>query len=191
MTLTSELTELIETIMLNSEKYVNQRGHMALQNDRQLDGLGWRILQLLQDNARLSFRQIGETIGLTAPAVAERVRRLEDAGIIKGYRAEIDLAQAGLPIMAFIHLMTNSTQSARLRKGIGDIAEVIECHCVTGNESYILKVAVTTVPHLEHLLLELGGFGEVRTSLVLSSQITRRPIDENMVQDIANRQVRE
>ncbi len=189
--LTYELTELIETVIMNSERYVKQRGHMALHNDRQLDGLGWRILRLLQDNARLSFRQIGETIGLTAPAVAERVRRLEDAGILKGYHAEIDLAQAGLPIMAFIHLMTNSTQSARLRKAIGDMPEVIECHCVTGNESYIVKVAVTTVPHLEHLLLELGSFGEVRTSLVLSTQITRRPIDENMIQDMANRQVRE
>lgn len=164
---------------------------MALQTDRQLDGLGWRILQLLQDNARLSFRQIGEAVGLTAPAVAERVRRLEDVGILKGYHAEIDLNKAGLPIMAFVLLMTNSTQSARLRKAVNDLPEVIECHCVTGNESYILKVAVTTVAHLEHLLLELGSYGEVRTSLVLSSQITRRPIDETMVQDATSRPTRE
>ncbi|HVO41937.1 MAG TPA: Lrp/AsnC family transcriptional regulator [Aggregatilineales bacterium] len=75
---------------------------MALQNERQLDGVGWRFLKLLQENARLSFWQIGEQIGLTAPAVAERVHRLEEAGILVGYHAEIDLDKAGLPIMAFV-----------------------------------------------------------------------------------------
>lgn len=164
---------------------------MTLQSDRQLDGLGWQILRLLQDNARLSFRQIGETIGLTAPAVAERVRRLEDTGILKGYRAEIDLATAGLPIMAFVHLVTNSAQSHRFRKAVLDMPEVVECHCVTGNESYILKVAVTTVPHLEHFLLQVANFGEMRTSLVLSSQVTRRPIDENMLQGTISKPIRE
>ena len=154
---------------------------MTLQNDRQIDGVGWRLLKLLQENARLSFRQIGEAIGLTAPAVAERVRRLEDAGIVQGYRADIDLAKVGLPIQAFIHVNTNSQQSARLRKAVQDMPCVVECHCVTGNESYILKVAVTAVPHLEHLLLELGTFGDVRTSLVLSSQVTRRTIDQSLL----------
>ena len=164
---------------------------MTLQSDRQLDGLGWQILRLLQDNARLSFRQIGETIGLTAPAVAERIRRLEDTGILKGYRAEIDLASAGLPITAFVHLVTNNTQSMRFRKAVLDMPEVIECHCVTGNESYIMKVAVTTVPHLEHVLLLLANFGEMRTSLVLSSQITRRPIDETMLHSAVPNSIRD
>ncbi len=151
---------------------------MALQNDRQLDEIGWRLLHLLQENARLSFRQLGAAIGLTAPAVAERVRRLEDAGILKGYHAEIDLAKVGLPITAFIHLTSNSQQSSRFRKAVLDIPEIIECHCVTGNESYILKVAVPSVPDLEHLLLRLSNFGEVRTSMVLSTQVTRRIISE-------------
>jgi Lrp/AsnC family transcriptional regulator, leucine-responsive regulatory protein len=151
---------------------------MTLQSDRLLDRVGWSLLRLLQENARLSFRQIGEAIGLTAPAVAERVRRLEDSGIIKGYHAEVDLVKAGRPIMAFVGLMTSSQQSTRFRKVVGDMPEVIECHCVTGTESYILKVAVTSVPHLEHLLFDLGNYGEVRTSLVLSSQVTRRVIEE-------------
>ena len=155
---------------------------MTLQSGRQLDSIGWRLLKLLQENARLSFRQIGETIGLTAPAVAERVRRLEDAGILKGYHAEIDLAKVGLPVMAFVHLTTNGQQSGRFRKAVPDIPEIIECHCVTGNESYILKVAVASVPRLEHLLLELVTYGEVRTSLVLSTQIPNRCIEEEMVQ---------
>src|SRR5258708_34865792 len=154
MMLTYELTELIETVIMNSERYVKQRGHMALHNDRQLDGLGWRILRLLQDNARLSFRQIGETIGLTAPAVAERVRRLEDAGILKGYHAAIDLGQGGLPIMAFIHLTTNSTQSPRLRNAIGDLPEAISDPRPTPNDSHILQLPLPTQPHLQHRSLD-------------------------------------
>jgi len=145
--------------------------------DRQLDRQGWHLLRLLQENARLSFRIIGNAIGLTAPAVAERIHRLEDAGIIKGYYAEVDLAKAGLPVQAFIHLTTNSQQSVRFRKIVADLPEVMECYCVTGIESYILKVAVDSVPRLEHVLMSLKEYGEVRTSVVLSAQITRRIID--------------
>lgn len=154
---------------------------MTLRTGRLLDGTGWRLLRMLQENARISFRQIGEAIGLTAPAVADRVRKLEDAGILTGYHAQIDLAAVGLPILAFVHLTTTSQGSFRLRKAVSTIPEVIECYCVTGNESYILKVAVKSVPALEHLLLELVKFGEVRTSLVVSTQVTRRVIDETMV----------
>src|SRR5436305_12687449 len=97
---------------------------MALQidrgdrNDRQLDPIGWRMLKLLQENARLSLRQIGETIGMTAPAVSERVRRFEDVGILTGYHAEVDLAKVGLPILAFVHLTSNSQQSKRFRENV-------------------------------------------------------------------------
>jgi len=149
--------------------------------DFQIDAVGWKLLRLLQENARLSFRQIGEAVGLTAPAVAERVRRMEDAGILKGYYAEVDLAKVGLPVLAFVHLTCNATQSRRIRSAVIDMPEVIECFCVTGSESYILKVAVASVPRLEMLLLDLTNFGEVRTSLVLSSQIARRVVDERSI----------
>jgi Lrp/AsnC family leucine-responsive transcriptional regulator len=154
---------------------------MTLQNDRQLDHTGWRLLRLLQENARTSFRQIGDLIGLTAPAVAERVRRLEDAGIIQGYSAEIDLAKVGLPILAYVHLTVNSANSGRFRTEVTAIPEVIECHTVTGIESYILKVAVPSVPKLEHLLFKLKDYGDMRTSLILSSQVKKRIIDEGIV----------
>jgi Lrp/AsnC family leucine-responsive transcriptional regulator len=109
------------------------------------------------------------------------VRRLEDSGIVKGYHIEVDLAKVGLPVLAFVHLTTNAHQSVRIRTAVLDMPEVVECHCVTGNESYILKVAVASVPRLEHVLIELTNFGEVRTSLVLSSQVTRRKIDERAI----------
>jgi Lrp/AsnC family transcriptional regulator, leucine-responsive regulatory protein len=154
---------------------------VTFQNERLMDSVGWRLLRLLQENARLSFRQLGEAVGLTAPAVAERVRRLEDAGVIRAYRPEIDLVKAGLPIMAFVHLTCNSQQSSRLRKVVGEMREVIECHCITGSESYILKVAVVSVPRLEHFLFSLKSYGEVRTSLVLSTQVASRVIDDPSV----------
>src|SRR5258708_6483792 len=122
-----ELTEYIKSYMIEFRRNDKQNGIMTLQNDRQLDPVGWRLLKLLQENARLSFRQIGETIGLTAPAVAERVRRLEEVGIVTGYRAQIDLVKVGLPIQAFVHLTTNSQQSGRIRKAVGDMSEIIEC----------------------------------------------------------------
>lgn len=142
------------------------------------DATMWRLLKLLQENARLSFRQIGEAIGLTAPAVTERVRRLEDAGVIKGYRAEVDLPSLGLPITAFVHLTSNSPQSLAFRKAVLDMPEVVESHCVTGIESYILKVSCTSVPHLERFLMKLKDYGDMRTSLVLSTQVSHRVIDE-------------
>jgi Lrp/AsnC family leucine-responsive transcriptional regulator len=143
----------------------------------QIDTVGWGLLRRLQEDARVSFRQLGEAIGLTAPAAAERVRRLEDAGIITGYHAALDLGRVGLPIMAFVHLTSNAQQSVRFREVVPNISEVIECHTVTGTESYILKVAVPSVPLLERLLWKLKDYGEVRTSLILSSQVTRRSID--------------
>lgn len=143
-----------------------------------IDTAGWALLRRLQENARMPFRQLGEAVGLTAPAVAERVRRLEDAGVVQGYFAGIDLVRVGLPILAFVHLTSNAQQSVRFRNRVIDMPEVIECHCVTGAESYILKVAVMGVPQLENLLWKLKDYGEVRTSLVLSSQVTRRTIDE-------------
>jgi Lrp/AsnC family leucine-responsive transcriptional regulator len=135
----------------------------------------------LQEHARLSFREIGEAIGMTAPAVAERVRRLEDAGVICGYHAEVDLARVGLPIRAFVHLTSNVRQSIRFREAVGGIVEIIECHAITGVESYVLKVAVPSVEHLEGLLWKLKDYGEVRTSLILSSQVMRRSIDQRNI----------
>lgn len=151
---------------------------MPLQNGREIDSTGWKLLRLLQENARMSFRQLGEVIGMTAPAVGERIHRLEDAGIIKNYHAEIDLTKVGRPITAFVHLVANSHETTRFHRDVRNIPEVIECYSVTGVESCIMKVAVVSVPHLEKLLMMLKDYGDVRTSLILSTQVTGRIIDE-------------
>ncbi len=113
---------------------------MALDNERLLDETGWHILEALQENARLSFSELGQRVGLSSPAVAERVRRMEDAGIITGYRAEVNTAKIGYPITAIIRI-TNSPgeRCTRLTASTQEIPEVLECYRVTGSDS--LRIA--------------------------------------------------
>lgn len=150
---------------------------MTFDHEKVLDDVGWQILQLLQHDARMSYREIGDNVGLTPPAVTERIRRMEEAGIINGYYADVNLDKTGRSVMAFVHLTNNAEQSMRFREVVDDIPEILECHCITGSESYILKVAVTNVPHLEAFLLDIKEYGEVRTSLVLSVQLDRRIVN--------------
>lgn len=151
---------------------------MALQSENRLDDTHWSLLRLLQENARLSLRQIGQVIGLTAPAVSERIHRLEAAGILQGYHADVALAPLGLEILAFVHLTCSSDNCSRFRAAVVDMPQVLECHTVTGYESYIVKVAVASVSELERLLSELKHYGDIRTSLVLSTQVKRRIIEQ-------------
>jgi Lrp/AsnC family leucine-responsive transcriptional regulator len=142
-----------------------------------LDPVSWRILCELQDNARLSFSELGRRVGLTPPAVAERVRRLEDAGIITGYRLELNVERLGLPLMAFIRLASRNGQSmAEISRGVADLPEVLECHHITGEDCYVLKVAVRSVQHLEALLERLLRFGNTTTSIIISTPVARRVI---------------
>jgi Lrp/AsnC family leucine-responsive transcriptional regulator len=142
-----------------------------------LDSVGWRILKELQDNARISLTELGRRVGLTPPAVAERVRRLEDAGIITGYRVELDVERLGFSMLAFIRLALRGSTGSEVSRVIASLPEVLECHHVTGDDCYIMKVAVASVRHLEGLLEQLLRFGDTTTSIVISSPVTRRVIE--------------
>src|SRR5712691_1441137 len=100
---------------------------MTLEIERLLDETGWRILQALQENARLSFSELGQRVGLSSPAVAERLRRLEDAGIIKGYRAEIDTKKVGYTITAIFRLQVQEEKVPRFTANGRKTPEVFEC----------------------------------------------------------------
>jgi len=141
-----------------------------------LDATGWRLLQELQEDARLSFAELGRRVGLSTPAVAERVRNLEAAGLVRGYRAEIDLAKLGLPILAFVRMSVVGDVLGRITAVAQELPEVLECHRGTGADSFIMKVAVASVEHLEHLIDRLTPFGSTSTSIVLSSPVPRRTI---------------
>jgi Lrp/AsnC family leucine-responsive transcriptional regulator len=146
---------------------------MANDPERLLDAIGWRILDELQRDARLSYSELGARVGLSPPAVAERMRRLEEAGVITGYRAEVDPAKLGLPITAFIRCTSPGPQVGAIAR---QSPEVLECHRVTGSDAFILKVVVASVAHLESLIDRLLPYGQPTTSLVLSSPLPQRAI---------------
>lgn len=139
-----------------------------------LDKIGWHILEELQSNGRMSFAKLGRRVGLTLPAVAERVRKMEDAGIVTGFRAEVNPAKIGLPITAFIRISVVGDVFARVALAVRDMPEVLECHRGTGADSFTLKVAVESVQHLERLIDKLTPFGTTSTSIVLSTLVRNR-----------------
>jgi Lrp/AsnC family transcriptional regulator, leucine-responsive regulatory protein len=136
-----------------------------------LDPTDWRILEELQEDARISFSELGRRVGLSAPAVAERVKRLESAGIICGYHAEVNLEALGLPITAYVHMNSNSGESVkeRVTQLLEEMPESLEWHDVTGNDCFIIRIAVRSIPHLEQVLQKFRRFGRTTTSIILSS----------------------
>lgn len=146
----------------------------------QMDEMAWKILAQLQADARLSFSELGRRIGLSTPATAERVRRLEDQGVILGYRAMVDPERVGLSVGAFIRIRLAGPESLarKLTEALERMPEVLECHRCTGDESFILKVRVESVGALEALIDKLSPFGATSTSLILSSPVDRRTLWE-------------
>jgi Lrp/AsnC family leucine-responsive transcriptional regulator len=141
------------------------------------DATDWQLLKLLQDNARLSFSELGRQVGLSSPAVAERMRKLEEAGIITGYHAEIDVAKVGYSIVAIIRIGSTGSAFTRCAEAVKDMPEVLECYRVTGADSFYIKVMVPSILHLEALIDQLQPYGETTTTLVLSSTVTRRTVE--------------
>lgn len=149
---------------------------MMFDTEKLLDNTGWQILAALQENARISFKELGQQIGLSSPAVAERIRRMEDAGIITGYRVELNLEKLGLPMTAFIRISSAGEKCVKFSKIIADLPEVLECHRLTGSDHFIIKVVVSSTTHLETLIDQLVLYGQLTASIVLSSPIKRRQI---------------
>lgn len=145
-----------------------------------IDAPSWRILAELQADARLSFSELGRRVGLSTPAAAERVRRLQDQGVIRGYAAVVDPLAAGLAVGAFIRIRLTGpeTLARKLTAALEKMPEVFECHRCTGDESFLLKVRVASVSQLENLIDKLSPFGATTTSLILSSPIERTTIVE-------------
>jgi Lrp/AsnC family transcriptional regulator, leucine-responsive regulatory protein len=150
---------------------------LALDSQFSMDDISRKILTALQCDARASFTELGRLVGLSAPAVAERVHRLEDAGIITGYRAEVNTARLGLPICAFIRIRTSGGFEARTAELLRTLPEVMECHRITGSDCFIVKIVVSSIPHLEEMIDRLSPYGELTTSIVLSSPVTHRLIE--------------
>lgn len=139
-----------------------------------VDKIGMNILQELQMNARSSFSEIGRKVGLSSPAVAERVYKMEEAGIINGYHADINPSIFGQEMMAFITLTTQPEKYQKIYSFAEKQKKILECHHISGNESLILKVVSGSISQLNHLVEKLSEFGETRTSIVLSSPVKKK-----------------
>lgn len=145
-----------------------------------LDEISIKILGILQKNSRLTFSEIGRQIGLSSPAVAERVKKMEDAEIIKRYSIEIDHSKMGLGMSAFILVTLGGNMSPFIMKVeeiIKDVPEVLECHRVTGREDVIIKMVFSSIPHLKKVIDSIAPLGELNTCIIVTSSRETSYID--------------
>lgn len=136
-----------------------------------IDDIDCEILADLQTNARIPFAELGRRVGLSTPAVIERVRRLEDSHVIMGYRALVDPSRVGLPVRAFVKVTVAGDKLAKFATLIRDLPEVLECHRVTGAESFMVQVAVRDVSHMEEVIDSMMPYVATNTSMILASPV--------------------
>ena len=141
-----------------------------------MDDVDRTLISALQDDARSSYAELGRQVGLSAPAVAERMRRLEASGIVTGYHASIDLKKAGYGIVGFVRLTSPPDLAPQLERLAAETSEVLDFNRVTGTEGYVMKLAVTSIEHLERIVVKFLPYGQTTTSIVLSSPVTWRKI---------------
>jgi Lrp/AsnC family leucine-responsive transcriptional regulator len=153
----------------------NQRRNGAIAEDP----TNRRIVGELQGDARLSLAELGRRVGLSSPAVAERVQRLEDEGVIAGYRAEIDPRAFGYALTAVVRVRPTPRQLPKVAEVARAAPEVVECHRITGEDCFFLKAHVRSVEHLEELIDRFTPFGQTTTSIVQSSPVPARGLSLN------------
>jgi Lrp/AsnC family leucine-responsive transcriptional regulator len=143
-----------------------------------MDGRDQKILALLEGDARLTFAEVGARVGLAPSSVHDRVRKLERRGAIRGYRAEVDLGQLGLPITAFVSLALRPSSPTDIPARVAEIPLVESCYSVAGDNSYVLVVRAPSTRALEEVLDALRAKLEVvtRSTIVLSTPFERRPL---------------
>jgi Lrp/AsnC family leucine-responsive transcriptional regulator len=139
-----------------------------------LDPLDRKLLRELTADARLPIAELGRRIGLSPSATTERLRRLESLEIIRGYRADINLQALGLTITAFVRLTCEGTRYKPFLKFIQTLDAVQECHHLTGNDAFLLKVVLSSMTELENLIEKLLPYGSPTTSMVMSTPLERK-----------------
>lgn len=150
---------------------------MTVENRKLLDRIGWKILTAMQEDGRIQFVELGRRVGLSTPAVIERVRRMEEAGIITGYRVEIDHPKIGLPVCAFMRVRVIGNVIPRVIAATREMTEVFECHRIAGEDTFLLKLYVPSAEALEKIVDKLTPYVTTTTMLVFSSPVTRRLIE--------------
>lgn len=152
----------------------NRRSDTSLADDGLLDETNLRLLDELQRDARLSIAELGRRVGLSSPAVAERIKRLENERVIVGYHAEIDPRRLGYSFGVVIRIRPNPRQLADVAALARDTPEVIECHRVTGEDCYVMTAYVRDVEHLETVIDEFAAYGQTTSAIMQSAPVPRR-----------------
>ena len=144
--------------------------------DSALDRTDWRLLAELQRDGRATYAELARAVAMSASAVAERIRRLEEAGVIAGYQATINPERVGLTVMAFVRVRYPTGNYRPFHAMLDSTPEVVEAHHVTGEDCFILKVLARSMRHLEEVTGRISGLGPVTTSVVYSSPLSARSI---------------
>ncbi|MET3985576.1 Lrp/AsnC family transcriptional regulator [Streptomyces sp. PvR034] len=140
------------------------------------DATDWRILEALQQDGRASFAELARAVSMSPSAVTERVRRLEEAGVITGYTAVVAPEKLGKSIMALVRLRYPHGNYKPFHALLESTPEILEAHHVTGDDCFVLKVASRSMAHLEEVTGKIAGLGSVTTSVIYSSPLPRRPL---------------
>jgi Lrp/AsnC family transcriptional regulator, leucine-responsive regulatory protein len=141
-----------------------------------LDEINCRLLEELQSDARLSMAELGRRVSLSAPAVGERVQRLETAGVITGYRVEVDPRAIGFPIGVIVRVRPNARQLHKIPDVARAIPEVVECHRITGEDCFSIQLHLRSIDDLEEIIDQFLPYGRTTTSIMQSAPIPRRPL---------------
>lgn len=140
------------------------------------DATDWRILDALQQDGRATFAELARAVAMSPSAVTERVRRLEEAGVISGYTAVVDQERLGRGILAFVRLRYPNGNYKPFHDLLDTTPEIMEAHHVTGDDCFVIKVGARSMSHLEEISGKIGALGSVTTSVVYSSPLPRRAI---------------
>lgn len=141
-----------------------------------MDETDWMILETLQDDGRITVAALARTVNLSPTATTERVNRLQNAGVISGFKAVVDPAALGLRLIAFIRMRPFRGTGRAFREEVEAMSEVLECHHTTGEDCYLIKVAAADMAQLETITERVAGFGDTTTSLAYSSPVPGRAL---------------
>lgn len=143
-----------------------------------IDNLNWKILKCLQQNARMSNAEIGRRVGITSPAVSERIKKMEDADIIQGYTTFVSPFEAGYQLKALITLRAFMGMLKPFLEKVKTYDEVVNCYRITGNENIVMEVVLKNQKHLETFIDQLISYGETKTQIVLSHVVKHSEIKQ-------------
>ncbi len=141
-----------------------------------MDSTDIRILKILQQEARISMKELGLRVNLTSPAVSERIKRLEESGVIEGYAAIVNPKKLKLHVEAIVHVSMKVSSHERFKKLAMEEREIIECHHVTGEDCMTVKVVCEDTHRLEEILDKIQAIGDTKTAIILSSPLKRKAI---------------